>query len=191
MRDTPELARAAKTTLDRRLAAGGGQTGWSRAWVVNYWAHLAEGEQAYESMTVLFRQSTFPNMMDTHPPGLFQIDGNLGGANGMLEAIVQSRWYPDHSEVDLFPALPKVWSHGSVSGIRLRGGAEMDLQWDGGKATSRWRPSQDETFDLRLPAGRHLTKLAANGKTQPVPKESAGVVRLTVKKGGAYELAFE
>ena len=89
--------------MERRLADGGGQTGWSRAWVVNYWTHLHEGDQAYESMSVLFRQSTFPNLMDTHPPGVFQIDGNLGGANGMLEALVQSRWYPDHYEVDLCP----------------------------------------------------------------------------------------
>ncbi len=107
MQQTPELAKAARTTLDRRLAAGGGQTGWSRAWVVNYWAHLGEGEQAYDSMNVLFRQSTFPNLMDTHPPGVFQIDGNLGGANGMLETLVQSRWFPDHAEVDLAARAPE------------------------------------------------------------------------------------
>lgn len=70
-----------------------------------------EGNPAYESMNVLFRQSTFPNMMDTHPPTLFQIDGYLGGANGMLEAMIQSRWYSDHAEVDLLPALPKEGSH--------------------------------------------------------------------------------
>ena len=82
-------------SLERRLSYGGGQTGWSRAWVVNYWDHLHDGKQAYDSLQVMFRQSTFPNLMDTHPPGLFQIDGNLGAANGMLEALVQSRWTPE------------------------------------------------------------------------------------------------
>ena len=189
---TPELAKAARTTLERRLAAGGGQTGWSRAWVVNYWDHFGEGEQAYESMVVLFRQSTFPNLMDTHPPGLFQIDGNLGGANGMLEALVQSRWYADHCEVDLLPALPKEWDHGSVSGIRVRGSAEVDLQWDGGKVrTSHWRVSQDGVFELRVPAGQHLRRWTANGRTQPIPTEKAGVFGLTLRKGKAYELSFE
>jgi alpha-L-fucosidase 2 len=192
LQHTPELAKAARTTLERRLAAGGGPTGWSRAGVVNYWDHLGEGEQAYDSMVVLFRQSTFPNLMDTHPPGVFQIDGNLGGVNGMLEALVQSRWYPDHAEVDMLPALPRAWSSGSVAGIRVRGGAEIDMQWENGKLhSSRWRASQDEGFDLRLPAGQRLSHWTANGKTQPVPAEKAGVVRIAARRGGTYQFAFE
>jgi alpha-L-fucosidase 2 len=192
LQHTPDLAKAARVTLERRLAAGGGQTGWSRAWVVNYWDHLGEGDQAYESMNVLFRQSTFPNLMDTHPPGVFQIDGNLGAANGMLEALVQSRWYPDHAEVDFMPALPSAWSSGSVSGIRVRGGAEVDVQWDGGKLkTSRWRTSEGGVFEIRLPVGQHLRTLTANGKKQTVPAEKSGAVSLTLRKGAAYEFAFE
>lgn len=191
IRHTPELAKAARVTLERRLAAGGGQTGWSRAWVVNYWNHLGEGEQAYESMAVLFRQSTFPNLMDTHPPGVFQIDGNLGGANGMLEALIQSRWYPDHAEVDLLPALPSVWSRGSVSGIRVRGGAEIALQWEGGKLrSSRWHAAQDEAFDVRLPSGQRLSHWTANGRTQPVPAGKSGVIRIAARRGATYEFAF-
>lgn len=189
---TPELAKAVRVTLERRLAAGGGQTGWSRAWVVNYWDHLGEGNLAYESMNVLFRQSTFPNLMDTHPPGVFQIDGNLGGANGMLEAMVQSRWYPDRAEVDLMPALPSEWGQGSISGIRVRGGAEIGLQWDGGKArSSRWRTSQDEVFEIRLPAGQHLSGFTANGKKQSLPREDAGAARVALRKGATYEFTFE
>ncbi|HUB77930.1 MAG TPA: glycoside hydrolase family 95 protein [Bryobacteraceae bacterium] len=192
LQHTPELAKAARIALERRLAARGGQTGWSRAWVVNYWDHLGEGEQAYESMAVLFRQSTFPNLMDTHPPGVFQIDGNLGGANGMLEAIVQSRWYPDHAEVDLLPALPREWGRGSVSGIRVRGGAELALEWDEGKVrSSRWRASQDETFEIRLPAGQNLRRWTENSHVRPVLPGKAGAVRVAVHKGGVYEFAFE
>jgi alpha-L-fucosidase 2 len=126
---TPDLAKAARMSLERRLSFGGGQTGWSRAWVVNYWDRLHDAKQAYESLQVMFRQSTFPNLMDTHPPGIFQIDGNLGAANGMLEAIVQSRWMPDATEVELLPALPEQWSEGSVEGVRVRGGAVLDMQW--------------------------------------------------------------
>ena len=74
-------------------------------------------------MQVLFKQSTFPNLMDTHPPGLFQIDGNLGAANGMLEALAQSRWESDYVELELLPALPHAWAEGSVQGMRVRGGA--------------------------------------------------------------------
>jgi len=143
-------------------------------------------------MNVLFRQSTFPNMMDTHPPGLFQIDGNLGGANGMLEAIVQSRWYPDRAEVDLLPALPKEWSHGSVSGIRVRGGAELDLQWDGGKLrSSQWRVAQDDVFEIHMPPGQHLQRWTSNGKNQPIPAEKDNAVRITAHKGATYDFAFE
>jgi alpha-L-fucosidase 2 len=192
LQHTPDLANAARTTLERRLADGGGQTGWSRAWVVNYWTHLHEGDQAYESMSVLFRQSTFPNLMDTHPPGVFQVDGNLGGANGMLEALIQSRWYPDHYEVDLLPALPTAWKDGSISGARVRGGSEVDLEWKDGKArVSRWRASQDGVFNIYLPAGQHLSLLSTNGKRQPLPKESEGAVRMSLRKGMRYELSFQ
>jgi alpha-L-fucosidase 2 len=159
---------------------------------VNYWTHLHEGDQAYESMSVLFRQSTFPNLMDTHPPGVFQIDGNLGGANGMLETLVQSRWYPDHCEVELLPALPSVWKSGSVSGVRVRGGSELDLQWESGKArVARWRASQERTFRIYLPAGQKLAGVTVDGKKQRLAEESGGAVSLNVHKGTAYELSFQ
>jgi alpha-L-fucosidase 2 len=133
---TPDLARAAKVSLERRLSLGGGQTGWSRAWVVNYWDHLHDGKQAYDSLQVMIRQSTFPNLMDTHPPGLFQIDGNLGAANGMLEALIQSRWMLEFSELELLPALPEKWCEGSIEGVHVRGGAIVDLRWKAGKIVS-------------------------------------------------------
>jgi alpha-L-fucosidase 2 len=192
LQHTPELAKAAQATLERRLADGGGQTGWSRAWVVNYWTHLQKGDEAYQSMSVLFRQSTFPNLMDTHPPGVFQIDGNLGGANGMLEALVQSRWYPDHCEVDLLPARPSVWKDGSVSGVRVRGASTLDLEWHDGKArVSRWHALEDGVFRIALPAGQHLSRLSVSGKELSLPNESEGVIRLPVRKGTTYELKFQ
>ena len=135
---TPDLAKAARVSLERRLSFGGGQTGWSRAWVVNYWDHLHDGKQAYDSLQVMFRQSTFPNLMDTHPPGLFQIDGNLGAANGMLEALVQSRWMPDVIEIELLPALPEQWPEGSIAMEFTSGEAQLSI-CDGRRANSSLR----------------------------------------------------
>jgi alpha-L-fucosidase 2 len=185
---TPDLANAARVSLERRLANRGGQTGWSRAWVVNYWDHLHDGKQAYDSLQVMFRQSTFPNLMDTHPPGIFQIDGNLGAANGMLEALVQSRWMPDAVEVELLPALPNQWYEGSVEGVHIRGGAVIDMRWKTGKIVSlevhaksngaiRLIPPQGQAVaGIRTPAGKPLL----------VGKD--GAIRLV--SGTSYAIAF-
>ena len=131
---TPELAKAARVSLERRLSFGGGQTGWSRAWVVNFWDHLHDGKQAYDSLQVMIRQSTFPNLMDTHPPGVFQIDGNLGAANGMLEALMQSRWTPEAVQVELLPACPQQWAEG-LSKACVCAAA---LRWTCAGRTGRW-----------------------------------------------------
>lgn len=157
---TPDLAQAARVTLERRLSHGGGQTGWSRAWVVNYWDHLHDGQQAYDSLQVMIRQSTFPNLMDTHPPGLFQIDGNLGAANGMLEALVQSRWMPDATEIELLPALPKPWEDGALTGLCARGGVSIDMRWKAGAIVSMaLHAKKDGVIRLIPPTGQSLAEV--------------------------------
>jgi hypothetical protein len=189
LRDTPELAQAARKTLEIRLERGGGQTGWSRAWVVNYWDRLHDAAQAYDSLQVMFRQSTFPNLMDTHPPGVFQIDGNLGAANGMLEALLHSRWTPDAVEVELMPALPKQWADGTVKGLRLRGNATVDLAWKAGKIVSmQMRAESDQAFRLVVPQGQTISSAHTLKGIAVTPQEDGTI---QAKAGSTILIVFQ
>jgi alpha-L-fucosidase 2 len=167
VRDTPKLAQAARVTLNAR---GDESTGWATAWRLALWARLGDGERAYKILQGLLGPwRTYPNMFDAHPP--FQIDGNFGGAAGILEMIVQS-W---GGEVHLLPALPKAWPKGELRGVRVRGGTELDIAWDQGHPTRlqlRGRPHAE----LKLRHGQQVftLKLDAAGRAGLTEFRDAG-----------------
>ncbi len=164
-RDTPELARAARRSLEMR---GDLSTGWAIGWRINLWARLHEGDRAHRVLKLLLGpERTYPNLFDAHPP--FQIDGNFGGANAMAEMIVQSR----PGEIELLPALPDAWPSGWLKGVRTRGGLSLDVSWRDG--------ALDHAV-LRGEAGAR-TKLRCGDLAEEVVLPASGVLRLTADEG--------
>lgn len=156
MDKTPELAAAAAETLRVRLANGGGHTGWSRAWIINFYAKLWDGEKAWENICQMLAKSTYANLFDRHPP--FQIDGNFGVTAAIAQMLVQSR----EQEVILLPALPKAWEQGEVKGLRLVGNAGIALAWKDGRLL-QCRVTADQAYEGEIVYGsvRRTVKLEA------------------------------
>ncbi len=160
---TPELAEAARRTLERRLSHGGGYTGWSRAWIVNFYARLQDGEGALENLRELWRQSTFPNLMDTHPRKggyVFQIDGNLGATAAMAEMLMQS----DGESIWLLPALPRLWRSGEVRGLTAACGIQADIRWEKGALLDCLLTSREDR-EVVLRWGEKVRKVSLAGAT--------------------------
>jgi len=129
-----ELAEACKKTLTKRLSNGGGHTGWSQSWIINFRAQLKQGDEALQAIMSLLTHSTLPNLLDNHPP--FQIDGNFGSLAAILRMLVQSEFDENGNVgVKLLPALPSEssWQKGFVKGVRIKGGYTINFAWENGK----------------------------------------------------------
>jgi alpha-L-fucosidase 2 len=182
LRGTPELAAAARKSLEHRLAHGGGGTGWSRAWIANMWARLGEGDRALASLQALLAENTSAALLDLHPPRIFQMDGNGGATAAIAEMLLQSH----AAEVDLLPALPRAWSAGRVSGLRARGGFEVDMAWAQGALTgARLRASQTGPCRVRT---RQPMDLRNGGRVVGVRRPEPNVITFQALRGQHYDL---
>jgi alpha-L-fucosidase 2 len=160
MEHTPELAMAAKKSLDFRIANGGGHTGWSAAWLINQYARLHEAEQACKNLYTVLSKSTSPNLFGQHPP--FQIDANFGATAGIAEMLIQSH----EGSINLLPALPAQWHTGSVCGLKARGGYEIDIKWENGELVSaKIYSNYANNVKVKYKNKEKIISLKAHGKT--------------------------
>jgi alpha-L-fucosidase 2 len=188
---TPDLAQAARETLKKR---GDGGTGWSRAWKINFWARLGDGNHAFKLLFNLLapvsdagfnysnKGGSYPNLFCAHPP--FQIDGNFGGCAGIAEMFLQSHT----GIIALLPALPDAFSTGSFDGFKARGGVEVSAAWTDKTVTSaRLKATVENNIRLKLPHSDATYSFTLN-KLPIEIKADKGIYSITLKTGDILQL---
>lgn len=190
---TPELAEAAKVTLNRRGDAG---TGWSRAWKINFWARLHDGDRSYSLLKSLLTPAvsnekkyhdggTYPNLFCSHPP--FQIDGNFGGIAGIAEMLLQSQ----EGFIEILPALPSVWKTGKYGGFCARGAAVVDVEWnDSSLAVSIVSNARNNSLKIKKPTGFKRYFMHKGGVTISIA-DDLDVIDVPMSKGERVVITCE
>ncbi|SDM63385.1 alpha-L-fucosidase 2 [Pedobacter steynii] len=184
---TPELFEGAKKTLANRLKNGGAGTGWSRAWTINFFARLKDGNSAHEHIMALFKHSISQNLFDQHPP--FQIDGNFGYTAGVAEMLLQSQEGEIGNRIIAFlPALPEAWETGSVSGLKARGNFEISMKWEKGKLTVATLKSFNGNGCTLSYPGIGNAEITSAGRKVPYQKISDHLISFNTLKGKTYTI---
>ena len=165
--DTPELFAAAKKSLERRLAHGGGHTGWSCAWLAALYARLGDSDGVSATLRKLYTKSTRPSLLDSHPP--FQIDGNFGASAAIIESLMQSH----NGKLVLLPACPPEFASGSFTRLMARGNgtpaAEISAKWSDGVVSE---------VVIAAVRGDYRTKLHINGKIYDISLKKGECITL-------------
>ncbi len=203
---TAALADACRKSLEIR---GDESTGWSKAWKINCWARLHDGDHAWRLVREQLKAvdttntnygrggGTYPNLLDAHPP--FQIDGNFGAVSGINEMLLQSHLlyedssgpFEDRYVIQLLPALPAAWPQGHIRGLRARGGMEVSIEWRNGRAAAvELRAVADCTCRLLAPAGQRIAEVRARQRPIRIAPRDDGSVEVQLRKGAAYEVVF-
>jgi alpha-L-fucosidase 2 len=204
------VAQAARVSLQRRLKYAGLAdspfTGWGLAWAIALWARLGDGDSAWDSLKTLMNHSTNENLLDdvldTHPPAagpvstarppfIFEIDANFGVPAAIAEMLLQSH----DGEIAILPALPEAWSHGKVTGLRARGGAEIDVEWNSTAATNAVvRILATHDFHFRAPKGKMFgsasRKTPSGVQTIPIPADHAETLSVAAREAETYHFEF-
>jgi alpha-L-fucosidase 2 len=189
-KQTPDLAKAARISLERRLKYSGGFGGWPGAWAVNLWARLHDGDRAYDCLNFFLNRSAGPNLFNIfrgRDSVVFQIDGNFGATAGIAEMLLQSH----DGAISILPALPSAWPNGQFKGLRARGGVEVDVTWSGGRAREavlHCRVAGEQ--HLRPPYGQSIAKIVANGAGVSLKHETDGTVSIRMLAGKEYRVTF-
>ncbi len=163
---TPELAEAAKKSLELRGTTGDSRRSWSWPWRTALWARFKEGDKAHEMIEGLFTHNMLPNMLTTHPP--FQMDGNFSYPAGVSEMLLQSH----AGQIELLPAPCRAWPDGSVRGMKARGNITVSFDWKNGRVTK---------YELSSPTPQKVT-VVVNGKTKEVTTSPLETEKKKAKK---------